>query len=381
MADRAAGSVDMSHEDESWDRVHQALKENDLALFVGAGVSYVRDDPPGGGLPGWRQFAEGLAKAADLAESQIWRLEKDGRMLPAIISLIQDLVWKKECNSCQGRDRVWTTVVRDVLYGDFKRALSQHGIDPEDEEFRAFLKGEQRYKEEHPGLCEWMEKRFASLTAIVKLCSAPASREDKKEYPERKWVPQRRIRALLTYNFDALIQIYDRALHGRRVFRTVERSSKKARGRKIPLYHLHGYLQPLDVGPEHEATDRLVLTEHEYHKRTDEAFNFAMTSTLWALRETVCVFVGCSMTDELMRRGLYRSRNERIRDSLFEGKNLTRAEEEALRHFAVLRIEDHRDELERDLRLLGVRPLWVHDFDRDLPRRIGDLERKLAAGM
>jgi len=106
-----------------------------------------------------------------------------------------------------------------------------------------------------------------------------------------------------------------------------------------------------------------------------------MTSTLWALRETVCVFVGCSMTDELMRRGLYRSRNERIRDSLFEYKDLTSAEEEALCHFAVLRIEDHKGELESDLRLLGVRPLWVHDFDRDLPRRILDLKTKLAAGM
>jgi hypothetical protein len=133
--------------------------------------------------------------------------------------------------------------------------------------------------------------------------------------------------------------------------------------------------EPID---NHEATDRLVLTEHEYHKRTDEAFSFAMTSTLWALRETVCVFVGCSMTDELMRRGLYRSRNERIRDSCFEGKDLTSAEKEALRHFAVLRFEDHKSELERDLRLLGVRPLWVHDFDRDLPQRILYLKTKLA---
>jgi len=116
-------------------------------------------------------------------------------------------------------------VVRDVLYRDFKRSLSQPGIDPEDEKFRGFLKGEQRYKEEHPGLRERMEKRFASLTAIVKLCSAPASREDKKKDP-----PQRRIRAVLTYNVDALIQIYDRARHGRRVFRTVERSSKRRPG-------------------------------------------------------------------------------------------------------------------------------------------------------
>jgi|SRR5215472_558424 len=370
----------MSLEDESWQRVHQALEMNDLALFVGAGVSYVRDPPegPGGGLPGWRQFAKRLAEAADLAESQICLLEKGGRTLPAIISMIQDRVWKKEgAYSCQDRQRVWTTLVRDVLYRDFKRALSQHGIDPEDERFRRFLRAEQDLKKEHRRLCEYMEKRFASLTAIVELCSAPASRED----PDRKWVPQRGIRALLTYNVDALIQIYDRARHGRRVFRTVERSSKKARGRKIPLYQLHGYLQPLDVGPNHEATDRLVFTEHEYHKRTDEAFNFAMTSTLWALRETVCVFVGCSMTDELMRRGLYRSRKERIRDSRYEGKDLISAEEEALRHFAVLPIEDHKGELERDLRLLGVRPLWVHDFNRDLPRRILDLKSKLAAGM
>jgi len=374
----------MSPEDASWQRLHQALEKDDLALFVGAGVSYVAPRPkgPGGGLPNWGEFADRLGKAADLARSEIAFLKKRGRTLPTIMSLIQDRLCSKLCaDACEERHQVWTAAMRDVLYRDFKRALRQHQIDPESDRFRLVLVAEEEEsKADYPELCKYMEKRFASLTAIVKLCSARASSEDKKRDPEREWVPQRGIRAVLTYNIDALIQIYDRARHGRRVFRTVERSSKKSRGRKMPLYQLHGYMQPLEVGPAHEATDRLVLTESEYHKRTDEQFNFAMTSTLWALRETVCVFVGCSMTDELMRRGLYRSRSERIRDSLSEGKKPARAEEEALRHFAVLKIED-QSKFERDLELLGVRPLWVKDFAPDLPRRILDLKTKLAAGM
>src|SRR5262245_55584557 len=135
---------------------------------------------------------------------------------------------------------------------------------------------------------------------------------------------------------------------------------------------------PKKGDPKDEAADRLILTETEYHDRTDDAYSFANSALLWALREFSCLFVGCSMTDELMRRALYRSlkeRKEALRRERADDK-----EKRWRRHYAVVEACDRADVntlRDRDLKMLGVNPLWVTDFRIDLPRRLKRLSELL----
>jgi hypothetical protein len=122
-----------------------------------------------------------------------------------------------------------------------------------------------------------------------------------------------------------------------------------------------------------EAPDALVLTEQEYHSRTDDPFSFATSAILWALREFSCIFIGCSMKDQLMRRSLYRSLREREAALKAEKRTEEELPERLQRHYAVFlnaKTEGERFCRENDLESLGVTPLWVSDFDRDLPDKL-----------
>jgi len=363
--------------DTSWDHLKRATVDSDIAYVLGAGVSYHPDD----GLPNWHHLVEQLAKRFGV-EDEVKDLKARHITLPGMLSFIE-----------QRAKGEWVESVRRVMYQKFNRALereetSNPGGGPRVDEW--FLAGKE--KDFHPNLAAFLKSRFRALAAVVKCTAVPVA----SCRTDRPYGPAPGVRAVLTYNLDSLVQLYDRALHKRRVLRTVERASKGLPPHKIPLYHLHGYLQPRRMPKKHEASDCLVLTETEYHRRTDERFGVAMTSQLWALRECVCVFVGCSMTDELMRRALYRSKEERCRALMAEEKSKTassacwnevserrlkeKVHPRTIRHFAVMRARNElrRRTISADLEMLGVRPLWVRDDFRDLPCRLREAGRELA---
>ncbi len=71
------------------------------------------------------------------------------------------------------------------------------------------------------------------------------------------------------------------ARHGSgRIFRTIERASAGRKPEKPNLYQLHGYLKVVRSDPTDEAADKLVLTELEYHDRTDDPYNIANSALL-----------------------------------------------------------------------------------------------------
>jgi hypothetical protein len=105
-----------------------------------------------------------------------------------------------------------------------------------------------------------------------------------------------------------------------------------------------------------ETPDKLVLTEAEYNRRTDDPYSFANASLLWAVREFNCIFIECSMTDELMRRSLHRSFEEITVALQSEGKGLNEAKQMARRHYTVIKEEYNNNSKylrELDLSLLG----------------------------
>jgi hypothetical protein len=200
------------------------------------------------------------------------------------------------------------------------------------------------------------------LWEIVRVCG----RKDRKTD---------RIGALLSTNLDGLPQLCDRAMHGSRRLRTVERASTESHAGKIPLYQLHGYLLPPNGKSQirGEAADGLVLTEAEYVARTDGPYAWANVTLHWAVREFPVVFVGCSMTDDLIRRALLRSCRERTED--YSAKKSGRLVKETVRrrHFVVARLrkDDRINKLwNESAAVLGLWPLWVEDYEHDLPAKI-----------
>ena len=102
----------------------------------------------------------------------------------------------------------------------------------------------------------------------------------------------------------------------------------------------------------------------------------------WALREFIVIFIGCSMSDPLIRRALYRTRLERMRD--WKAKRAGRSEpseSESRRHFAVTCQSEKGSAVDRLIdkswSQLGIWPLWVRDYEGDMCRRSGGLRDML----
>jgi hypothetical protein len=338
--------------DPSWDVLRESLETSDAAFVLGAGVSEAS------GFPSWEKLANALARRERLDGELLMRQFE----LPTAFSLIRGKMRES------GREVQWVDALRTALYADFFAKLGEDG----EKEIARLLAAKRP--------CKKIERKLRrsnrTLASFVRLCA----RKD----GDGTLSVSRRVRAVLTYNFDALVQIYDRARHGHpRVFRTVERASKplyrsgdhRERG-KIPLYHLHGYLKPRRGDKKGEAPDKIVLCEDDYHKWTDSPFGFGSTAVLHSLRELVCIFIGCSLKDELMRRSLSRARRE------FEAARKAEGRTESLpRHFAVCdRRRQDLDEWQRkSLEILGVQPLWVVDFDHDLRCQLRRLEDEFHA--
>jgi hypothetical protein len=95
------------------------------------------------------------------------------------------------------------------------------------------------------------------------------------------------------------------------------RMERGALGRPpIPVYHVHGFL-PQQGGDfaRHEAANTLVFTEAQYWNSFAEPTSFPNRVILGALHDSVCVFIGLSMTDINLARWLGVRANGVERDS------------------------------------------------------------------
>jgi SIR2-like domain len=175
-------------------------------------------------------------------------------------------------------------------------------------------------------------------------------------------VANERLGPVLTTNIDCLLQIYDAVMHGdNRVFETIEAATSETDAEKLSLYYLHGYLS---TDQKDDKQIPFVFTEAEYLDRNDDPYGWANITLHWALREFSIVFIGCSMTDELIGRALYRNCKQRVGNS----KTLPRdAEKLHRRHFAVVSRKNdvaYEKLLNETLARLGVWPLWVDNYDK-----------------
>lgn len=327
--------------EKSWQRLRRTLRHYDVALFLGAGVSIANK------MPTWNTFVEKLGCWSSIERSKL----AAAGLSPATL-----------CEIAKRRvpASTWTERVRSAIYEEFvAQVQATQGLSLSDfgsKHSRARKRVSDFFRSKNPVLFE-----------IVQVCGLKR-RDGGYEMNET-------VGAVLTTNVDGLLQLCDRAIHGSpRMLRTVERASAETAAGKIPLYQLHGYLLPPQAQlPSGEAADGLVLGEAEYLARTDGPYTWANVTLHWAVREFPVIFVGCSMTDELVRRALHRSCLERVAHHMAKRFREQESEDVRRKHFAIM-LWSGDDLVDRALNdsaaTLGLWPLWVRDFAKDLPARL-----------
>lgn len=324
----------------SWKDVTDQYKQRGLVLALGAGVSM------NSGLPTWddllRRIARKVADTPVEGDQIIDDLKSYGLGLPAIGSVLK----------AKGRTFKFEELLRSELYREFP---FKKGITPASRQ--DFLR---RTKLENK-----------TLAAVAGLCAVKAAGESFERNP--------RIQAIVNFNLDSVLRTYIYECYGDHLLRSIERATKDSDLSKISTYYLHGFVR-FDVegdDPSEDAPDKLVLTEQEYFdffNRPTGLFNYTF---LYLLREYCCLFVGLSMIDDNIRRLLHYSREERETAYKEEGRT-SRARSRVIRHFAVIKKQKGKDGLNDllagSLQNLGVKVLWINDFD-EIPDRFGEMYR------
>lgn len=173
------------------------------------------------------------------------------------------------------------------------------------------------------------------------------------------------VQAVVNYNFDDLLEI---ELQRRAIaHRPIISEGEKALRSELPIFHVHGFLPRRgELTEVHRAA--LVLSEDAYHAQFVDPFIWTNLTQLNLLRNSVCLFIGVSMTDPNHRRLL----------------EITAQKNSGVRHYAILR--DHwtgaaarklsknaqdfarvfKGLEEASLASLGVSVIWVASYD-DIP--------------
>lgn len=319
-----------------WKNLQAIYRERGLVLAVGAGVSV------GSGIPSWPDL---LRRVSEKIQGHVTTFDTLLRYhfgLPAIATLLQ------EGYPSRGE---FVNAVRDSLYQDFP-----------------FYPGGYP-KRDVQRMVEFVKETNHTLQAVAAICAL-------KRKGGQGYDPNVRIKAVVTFNLDALFQAYVLARFRSRLVRTIERPSASWNPGKIPVYHVHGFLRfDSKVGnPKKEAPDAMVLTEQDYFDVFNNPTSIFTYTFLHLLREHSFLFIGLSMNDDNLRRLLHYSKSERARSYLAEGSPL-RAKRDVIRHFAVMakpRNPEAREVIQSSLDGLGVRVLWVHRFS-EIPKRLQEV--------
>jgi len=310
---------------------------------LGAGASVTS------GLPDWEELIRRVAAASEFQGRPVpfAALKAEGYSLPIIASLIEERCPPR--GTTRPREN-FIELVRDALYREFR--FYREGLT--ERNARDFV--------------QFIARGNSTLRAVASLC---VSREGKR------FRPNRRVRGVVTFNLDSLLQAYVRQRYGRKVLRTIDRSSADTSPRTINVYHVHGFLR-FDQharNPTKEAADQSVLTEQDYFDFFNDPTSLFNYAFLHLLREYSCLFIGLGLRDDNLRRLLHLSKQERMASLKAEGVPEQDRRRRTMRHFAMLEKPSSLSlklAVEESLAPLGTRVLWLASFD-EIPKRLGAL--------
>lgn len=357
--------------------LNDAFRDQRLTLYLGAGVSM------GSGLPTWDKLLLGLYFRTTQSESQI-----SDHWFPNYIYAAADWAMKVNKEPLDIAARALRVAYPNTVAGNkqFKHAvraalwdLDPNGPVPTDP-FNYNLQANE------------------TLKAVAELCA----REIDPTSTERDYG----VRSVITTNYDDLLE---RAL-GEDCYKINHRihtpvySEEGTFADELPVFHVHGYLPYPDTA-EGPASD-VVLTEAEYNLAANDPYSWSNIVQMREMSSSVGLAVGLSMDDRNIRRLLDALSKSPVKPNIFalmpkpKERLPTAAEAKGIHEDAmdlfnrinqsgkksssrdfdgeaayvgeIKRIvkELHKAETQRKktvLGELGITPLWVEDFDTDIP--------------
>ncbi|MGM3389168.1 SIR2 family protein [Stutzerimonas stutzeri] len=189
-----------------------------------------------------------------------------------------------------------------------------------------------------------------------------------------------KVRSVLTYNFDDLIE---RELEARGLaFKSIFEEIDLAGPEDLPVYHVHGFLPEDRLKHPNIDKSTLVFSEEGYHRIYGEAYHWSNLIQLNSLKETACLMVGLSLTDPNLRRLLeisaksidkpkhyaFLKRVSYDSFSMEQGKTIVRAPRSVIRTF----LDRHHSLNEEIMKELGVNIIWYEEYD-EIPRLLNEM--------
>jgi hypothetical protein len=104
-------------------------------------------------------------------------------------------------------------------------------------------------------------------------------------------------RAVVTYNFDNLLEQHLDALNVR--YLSIATGNSRATWTQLPIYHVHGLIPQTGAVPREQT---LVFSEEGYHTAYNNPYTWSNVIQLNLMTQYTCMFVGLSMTDPNLRR-------------------------------------------------------------------------------
>lgn len=204
------------------------------------------------------------------------------------------------------------------------------------------------------------------LKAIARLCT-----------PVRNRVG---IQGVVNYNFDDLIEInFDKKeIPYRSVYREADLPSKN----EIGIYHVHGFL-PRNLKQYDNLTESLlVFSEEGYHSLMSDSYNWSNMTQLNYFREQTCLFIGVSMTDPNLRRLLEISMSKQTDNTckhyiIFQKENIELEEDSQVDQDNLKKFQKVNEGLkETSLRELGLNVIWVENYD-EIPGILDEIKNEV----
>ncbi|WP_405143649.1 SIR2 family protein [Paenibacillus sp. FSL H7-0942] len=108
------------------------------------------------------------------------------------------------------------------------------------------------------------------------------------------------IRGVVNYNFDDLLEYNLKEYKIK--FRSIYREADLPLSHELGIYHVHGFLPRNSDEYNSLSKSLLVFSEEGYHDLMLDPYNWSNLVQLNYLRENTCLFIGLSMTDPNLRR-------------------------------------------------------------------------------
>lgn len=178
------------------------------------------------------------------------------------------------------------------------------------------------------------------------------------------------VQGVVTYNFDDL---FERKMNQQKVgINTIARDCDITVSDKLSVFHVHGYMPKRET--VFNENSELIFSEEDYHRVYRDAYGWSNIVQLNYLREHICVFIGCSLTDPNLRRLL----------------DVAARQNESPRHFAFLKkkpvdydrkinpsVLSFYENVDLSLRekyyaSMGINIIWIDKFE-EIPRILRDL--------